>query len=265
MNAGRAPSCGLRTEGGAPHGSVLEPPCRTRAAPDASRTRPKAVGQPLRIGHRGAAGYRPENTVSSILNALERGVDLVEVDVRRSRDGHLVLLHDAGVDRTTDGSGLVAEMSLRELRRLDAGGGERIPTLEEALAAACGRAGLLLEVKAEALGEQVYWTVATADFPGPVVYASFLHGEVLAIRRMDRQALGMALLEGVPVQPTAFAREARATHVGLSLASATPGFVRALHADGFQVVVYTVNEPDEIDRTKSLGVDGIISDFPDRL
>src|SRR5437867_13434882 len=79
----------------------------------------------LRIGHRGAAGYAPENTLLSIQRAIELGCDLVEVDVRRTQDGHLVLLHDERVDRTTNGKGAVAETTLERLRKLDAGGGQR--------------------------------------------------------------------------------------------------------------------------------------------
>src|SRR5213593_3287192 len=95
----------------------------------------------LRIGHRGAAGYAPENTLRSIEQAIALGCDLVEVDVRRTRDGDLVLLHDERVDRTTNGKGNVAEMTLKDLRTLDAGGGPRIPTLQEALHVADGRVG----------------------------------------------------------------------------------------------------------------------------
>jgi len=82
----------------------------------------------LRIGHRGACGHAPENTLRSIAQAVALGCDLIEVDVQRTKDGHLVLIHDARVDRTTNGKGLVAEMNLEDLRKFDAGGGQKIPT-----------------------------------------------------------------------------------------------------------------------------------------
>ena len=106
----------------------------------------------LRIGHRGAAGHAPENTLASIEQAVALGCALTEVDIRRTADGYLVLLHDERVDRTTNGSGLVAEMDLEDLQKLDASEGQKIPTLEEALQAANGRVGLILEVKAEEIG-----------------------------------------------------------------------------------------------------------------
>src|SRR5712691_9894392 len=93
-------------------------------------------------GHRGAAGLEPENTLRSFRRACELGVDRIETDVRLTRDGRLVCLHDATVDRTTDGTGPMAEMTFDQLHRLDAGHGERIPTLEGALATVRGRAVL---------------------------------------------------------------------------------------------------------------------------
>ncbi len=90
-------------------------------------------GSVLRIGHRGAAGHAPENTLASVENAISLGVDLVEVDVQRTSDGHLVIIHDIRVDRTTNGAGLVSGMSLRALRELYAGVRQHIPRVEELL------------------------------------------------------------------------------------------------------------------------------------
>ncbi len=109
---------------------------------------------PLLIGHRGAKAVAPENTLASFRRAWEDGADVVEMDVRLTADGAVVVIHDETVDRTTDGHGVVAEMTLAELRRLDAGrwfspayAGERIPTLDEIIAWARGRVGLMVELK----------------------------------------------------------------------------------------------------------------------
>lgn len=219
----------------------------------------------LRIGHRGAAGHAPENTLAAIRKGIELGADLVEVDVRRTRDGELVVMHDKRVDRTTNGSGYVADMTLPELRRLDAGEGQRIPTVAEVLEGADARTGLMLEIAAPDIANQLYALVREARFRGPVIYASFLHAELLSIRRADGEAQTLALLEGVPVQAAAFAKDARASHVGLGIGTLTPEFIRALQADGLKVFVYTVNDPRDIEWVKSLQVDGVISDFPDRV
>lgn len=219
----------------------------------------------LRIGHRGAAGYAPENTVRSIEQAIALGCDLVEVDVRRTRDGDLVLLHDERVDRTTNGKGNVAEMTLRDLRTLDANGGQRIPTLQEALHVASGRVGLILELKASGIGEQVCALVQEAGFTGPVIYASFLHEELLSVREQAPTAATMALFKKLPQDPVASATNACATHAGLRFDTATKPLVNALHRAGRQVFVYTVNKPKDIQRVRALSLDGIISDFPDRI
>jgi len=101
----------------------------------------------LRIGHRGAAGHAPENTLLSIQKAIEIGVDIVEVDVRRTRDGELVLLHDQRVNRTTNGRGHIGDLSFEEARRLDAGSGQAIPSLREALELVRGSVQLMIELK----------------------------------------------------------------------------------------------------------------------
>jgi glycerophosphoryl diester phosphodiesterase len=220
---------------------------------------------PLRIGHRGAAGYAPENTLDSISHALSLGVDVVEVDVQRTVDGHLVIMHDKRVDRTTNGSGRVDALTLEELRSLNAGNGQAVPTLHEVLAVASGRAGVMLELISEGIADQLSTEVRAFRFKGTVLYASFLHKELLAIRSAEPHAQTMALLEGVPVSETGFALDARVNHVGLSLDSITQSFVEALHSASFGVFVYTVNDRRDIVWVKSLAVEGIISDFPDLL
>ncbi len=219
----------------------------------------------VRIGHRGAAGHAPENTLAAIRKGIALGVDFVEVDVQRSRDGRLVLVHDERVDRTTNGAGRVSGLTWEELQLLDAGDGECIPSLEAALAAASGRAGVMLEVKAPGTGPAIYRAVQEAAFSGPVVYASFLHAEILEIRRIDPLARTLALMEWVPAAGAAMALEAKAALVGLAYDSATGEFVAALHDAGLEVWLYTVNEPTLITRAVSLGADGVISDHPERV
>jgi glycerophosphoryl diester phosphodiesterase len=219
----------------------------------------------LRIGHRGAAGHAPENTIAAIRSGISLGVDFVELDVQRTRDGRLVVMHDELVNRTTNGSGLICEMTWDELQLLDAGHGERVPCVESALAAVSGRAGVILEAKTPGIGPDLYNTVQASAFSGSVIYASFLHTEIVAIRRIDPQARTMALMESVPVSGAAFACEANAMLVGLALDSATAEFISALHDAGLEVLLYTVNKPSLIARAIDLGADGIISDYPERV
>ena len=118
----------------------------------------------LRIGHRGAAGHAPENTLAAIQKGIALGVDFVEVDVRRTADGVLVILHDETVNRTTNGKGRVDRLSLREIKRLNAGNGESIPTLEEVLTVVEGQAGLVVELTGQ---RGALTRIAVAE--GPVV------------------------------------------------------------------------------------------------
>ena len=220
---------------------------------------------PLIIGHRGASAVMPEHTLAAFALAAEQGADGVELDVRLAADGKVVVIHDDTVDRTTNGQGSVESLPLSVLRGLDAGGGERIPLLAEALACLNGRAGTMIELKVGGVAAEVCLTVKATDFQGPVIYASFLHEELLTVRSLMADALTLALFEGEPIHPTDFVIHARATHAGLALDSVTSGNIQAFKGRGIKVFVFTVDEPDDIDRMKRLGVDGIISNFPERI
>lgn len=223
-------------------------------------------GRPIvRIGHRGAAGHAPENTIAAIHQGISLGADFIELDVRCTCDGQLVLMHDELVDRTTNGAGILSRLTWDRLQLLDAGGGERLPSLEAALAAVSGCAGVMLEVKAPNTGPAICRFVQASAFSGPVVCASFLHEEILAIHRIDPLAKTMLLIEDLPTCAAALARQTHATLVGLSIDFLTAEVVRSLHNAGVGVWCYTVNEHRLIRSAIELGVDGVISDFPERV
>ncbi len=219
----------------------------------------------LRIGHRGAGGHAPENTLAAIERGIALHSHLVEFDIRATSDGQLVLLHDATLDRTTNGHGAIADQIWNDVKQLTGGNGQHLPILADALRTTSGRIGVMIEIKTEGIATQVCRTVREVQLSGPVIYASFLHDELLAIRRENPQAQTMALIEGVPVNRTAFATDAQATHVGVAFETLTPSFLKALHNRALRVFVYTVNEPADIQTAKAMGVDGIISDYPERL
>ena len=219
----------------------------------------------LRIGHRGACGHAPENTLASIERAIAIRCAFTEVDIRRTSDDELVLLHDERVDRTTNGRGRVSELTLPDIRKLDAGDGRSPPTLEDVLKSASGRIGLILELKNRGLAYDVCATVRASGFDRPVIYASFLREELQHVRRVDFAAQTMILLTRRPTNPVAAAVGLHATHVGLHLDTVTKPLVIALHSERLMVFAYTANQPAEISKMIALGVDGIISDFPDRI
>jgi glycerophosphoryl diester phosphodiesterase len=191
---------------------------------------------------------------------------MVEVDVRETGDGHLILLHDDLVDRTTNKTGPVAEMSLEQVQRLNAGEWQRIPSLEEALEVATGKVGMILELKVEGIGAEASSIVKRIGFTGSLMYASFLQQELMRVRQAEPGALMMMLMdEQLPRDPLADAVALRASHVGLHYSTVTPRLIQTCHNVGLQVFAYTVNSLEDIQKMKTLSLDGIISDFPDRI
>jgi glycerophosphoryl diester phosphodiesterase len=221
--------------------------------------------QVLRIGHRGAAGHAPENTLAAIQKGIALGVDLVEIDVRRTADGVLVVLHDETVNRTSDGKGRVDRLSLQDVKKFNAENGEQIPTLEEVLSITAGRAGLMLELKVKGVAQQAVEAVRGAGFRDPVIYASFLHDELTHVRAVDPGASLMVLFGRLPQAPVARAIEHGSSHVGLRHDTATRRLVDAFHRADLLVFVYTADRPDDIQHALSVGVDGVISNFPERI
>ena len=191
---------------------------------------------------------------------------MVEVDVRETGDGHLILLHDDLVDRTTNKTGPVAEMSLEQVQRLNAGEWQRIPSLEEALEVATGKVGMILELKVEGIGAEASSIVKRIGFTGSLMYASFLQQELMRVRQAEPGALMMMLMdEQLPRDPLADAVALRASHVGFHYSTVTPRLIQTCHNVGLQVFAYTVNSLEDIQKMKTLSLDGIISDFPDRI
>jgi len=191
---------------------------------------------------------------------------MVEVDVRETGDGHLILLHDDLVDRTTNKTGPVAEMSLEQVQRLNAGEWQRIPSLEEALEVGTGKVGMILELKVEGIGAEASSIVKRIGFTGSLMYASFLQQELMRVRQAEPGALMMMLMdEQLPKDPLADAVALRASHVGLHYSTVTPRLIQTCHNVGLQVFAYTVNSLEDIQKMKTLSLDGIISDFPDRI
>jgi glycerophosphoryl diester phosphodiesterase len=219
----------------------------------------------LKIGHRGAAGHAPENTLAAIRKGIELGVDFVEIDVRCTADGILVALHDATVNRTTNGKGPIDRLTLRDVKALDAGNGERVPMLEEVLSVVSGQAGLMLELKVKGAAQKTVEVVQKAEFKDPVIYASFLHEELGIIRSVDAEASLMALFGRLPQASVARAIKYSPSHVGLRHDTVTRRLVEAFHDEDLLVFVYTTDTTREIQRAISAGVDGIISNVPERL
>lgn len=234
----------------------------------------------LRIGHRGAAAECPENTLASFARAIELGADMIECDLQLTGDGAVVVFHDWTLERTTNGSGVVRELALDAIRRLDAGSwrdarfaGERVPTLDETLDGVLPAAQLNLELKcrgprsdARALAEAAVAAVARRDAFARIVFSSF-DGACLEELRAVSAAARIGVLWNDAAFPEAFARADRVSAMALHprAATVTPALISEAHARGLRVYTWTVNPLAEILRLVRAGVDGVISDHPGRL
>lgn len=221
----------------------------------------------LCIGHRGACGHEPENTLRSIRRALALGADGIEIDVRLV-DGELIVFHDARLERTTDGRGPVARQPFAALRELDAGLGERIPTLREVFETVDRRAFINIELKGRTTAAPVEALIR--EFIGHhgwthehFLVSSFHHRELRAIT--DPQIRIGLLLTRPSRLYSVSARRVRAWSVQPALRYATERFVEDAHRRGYRVFVYTVNERADLDRMRAIGVDGVFTDFPERV
>lgn len=225
------------------------------------------------FGHRGALGLAPENTMSGFRKALELGVDGIELDVHLTRDGQVVVLHDPELARTTDGRGLVKELTFEQLRRFDAAvrwrgrfGPEPVPTLDEVLALAKGRARVAIEIKEEspqALGPALE-VVRRAGMEPECSFLSFDPALMREARRLAPE-MQVELIVVFPFRQAGRALAAGASILDLPHQLTWSWVVRRAHAAGLQVGAGIVNDPRGMRRLISAGVDLLYSDRPDLL
>jgi glycerophosphoryl diester phosphodiesterase len=238
------------------------------------------VRRPLCFAHRGARAYAPENTLLAFAVACDLGADGIECDVQRSRDGRLVIIHDGLVDRTTDGTGAVAEMSFAELSTLDAGRfpriSQRIPTLEETLDLVRDRSCLLnLEIKGESAEESLgtaravesYLRSLDDAFRRRILVSSFDHPALAMLKErlpwLRTGALFGKEWRGRDVVAATRTLSADAMHPSVALV--TRDLIARAQESGLRVHVWTVNAPHAIRQLIAWQVDGIFTDYPERV
>lgn len=220
------------------------------------------------FAHRGASGYEPENTLRSFSKALELGASWIECDVRKVED-HLVVFHDRTLSRLTGTQGWVGNQTLASIRELRVKGSEPIPLLAEVLALIRGKARAQLELKGAGSGELLarYLTTLLSEgwSPDSFLVSSFDHEELAIFKRLCPAVPIGILLYGYPMNTPQIAQSIGAYSVHIDLETVTPKRVGTLHELGFKVFVYTVNEPADISAMRAVGVDGVFSDYPDRV
>ena len=219
--------------------------------------------------HAACKGHAPENTLAGIRAALRHKADAIEIDIQLTRDAVPVLLHDRTVDRTTDGAGRIAELSLRQARALDAGRGERIPTLREVLAVVAGRALVVLEIKPSGIERETLAAVRRAKALEWCVVHSFRPPVVETVRKLEPKMPASLLVGGEYVRDWrdifALALSINAQGVAVNHESVTPKLVRAAHLRELRFSTWTVDTRTDTRRVYASGVDAITTDYPDRV
>ncbi len=220
----------------------------------------------LIIGHRGASGTEPENTLRSFRKALEAGADGIELDVHLCASGELVVIHDYTVDRTTDGSGKVSDLPLDELRELDAGKGERIPLLTEVLDVIAGRVLVNIELKGDNTARSVSRVISSYLGRGyeadDLLVSSFKPTELSDFISFGDDIRIGVLFEDHPEMYLDFAGGIGAYSVHPRKDLVSPSLVQRSVDMGCRVLTWSVNDRVEADRLRSMGVTGIFTDHP---
>lgn len=222
----------------------------------------------LCIGHRGAMGHEPENTLLSIQKAVDMGVDWIEIDVY-AVENELVVIHDDTLERTTNGSGAVMAQSLAYLRSLDAGKGEKIPLLSEVFELIDRRVGINIELKGPETAVPTTTFLHEKLHEGwhyeQLLLSSFTYEELETARLLD-SAMPLAVLAWKDTSALFHhADMLQATAVNPHYTTVTADLVWQAHARNLLVLPYTVNEPADIAQMKAFGVDGIFTNYPERL
>jgi glycerophosphoryl diester phosphodiesterase len=214
----------------------------------------------LTVGHRGVMGVEPENTLRSFRRAERAGLDQVELDLHLSKDGALVVMHDATVDRTTDGSGYLRDLTLAEIRELDAGLGERVPVFEEVLDAV--RRPIQAEIKDVAAARALADTLRGRGETGRVSVLSFHDAALAEIRALLPEVRTVLVASRLGPEIVTRAQAVGARMVSLDLTQLSLDVVRRCQAAGIAVMAWTVNTAQDWALARALGLDGAATDLP---
>jgi len=220
----------------------------------------------LTIGHRGAMGYAPENTLLSIRKAIELGVDWVEIDIYLV-DEQLVVIHDDTLERTTNGVGSIFDYSFDQLREFDAGQGEKIPLLQEVIDLTIDQVGLNIEIKGEGVVPLLIEVLSTLSSIQceRILISSFNMRELLQVKKLGEKFNMGVLTEGNLESSLQWGRRLCVYSIHCDVESISRAFVERVHRLGFKSYVYTVNDRKVINNIRLMGVDGVFSNYPDRV
>jgi len=226
--------------------------------------------KPLIIGHRGAMGHETENTLPSIQKAMDLGVDMIEIDVFKLKSGEVVVFHDDTVDRLTNGPGSIEGYNIIELKKLIVNGGHQIPMLQDVLKLIDNKVALNIELKGAGTADRVnfimnYYINKKNWSPENFIISSFNWDELKEMRKLNPDVAIAVLTEENPIDAIPMAKELQAVAINPYFKKLDLDVANQIHDAGFKIYTWTVNEPEDIDAMKKLAVDGIITNFPERV
>ena len=230
----------------------------------------KNTSKPLVFGHRGAKGHAAENTLSSIQKAIELGVDGIEVDVFRCGSGELVVFHDRSVEKLTNGIGFIEQMSLNSIKKLNVLDQGKIPTLNEVLDLIDGQVILNIELKGSNtsfLTHQLLNSYFKSSNwkPEKIIISSFDWDELRAFYQLNKEIKIAILTEDDPVDAIPIAKELNAFSINPNHVLLTKLNAAKIKSENISIYPWTVNEILDINKMKKIGVDGIITDYPEKV
>jgi glycerophosphoryl diester phosphodiesterase len=224
----------------------------------------------ITIGHRGAMGHETENTLASIQKALDLNVDMIEIDVFKIASGEIVVFHDEKIDRLTNGSGDIESLDLEALKNLTVEGDHKIPLLSEVLDVINHKVPLNIELKGPGTSEGVMHLIKTYmenegwtldDF----LISSFNWEELKNMRRINKDIKIAILTEDDPLDAILIANDLNAVAINPNYLSLTKENVLEIKSQGFKVFTWTVNDTKQISNMRILGVDGVFTNYPERV
>ncbi|HRZ85236.1 MAG TPA: glycerophosphodiester phosphodiesterase family protein [Candidatus Paceibacterota bacterium] len=224
----------------------------------------------LKIAHRGAKGYGEENTINAFRKALTMDIDAIELDIRKCKTGELIVIHDETVERTTNGRGLVTEKTFSEIRKLRTKDNQFIPTLQESLDVIDKKTKVAIELKVKDIAEPIsriikdYVKNKGWNYNDFIIF-SFHRKELHKFHSLVPEVPIVLLILFTKISHMKFVKKENVFGFGINFSRVSKRFIRKAHERNIKVFTYTLNQPRIIKRAKKIGVDGIISDYPDRI
>lgn len=230
----------------------------------------KKMNETIVIGHRGAMGHETENTLASVQKALDLGVNMIEIDVFKVKSGEIVVFHDETLERLSNSGGRIEDYNIFDLKRVTLNGNHQIPMLQDVLKLIDHKVPLNIELKGAGTADRVNFIIEyyikergwkLQDF----LISSFNWNELRDMRKLNKNIAIAVLTDGNPVEAIPVAKALGAVAINPDYKMLTEENIAEIKAEGFKIYTYTVNEPKDIEKMKDLGVDGIFTNYPERL